>query len=107
MKMEFKDELSISSNTARHCTTWALSDPTTSEFEKSCDHTHNEFCPEVWLCHALMVLLYITFKCELRANSLAKYKDLVEKLFPGDSFEDREMRFDMNDQVNSIKVGHH
>ena len=40
----------------------------------------------------------------MRAVALDENKQLVEKLFPGDSFEDREMRFDMEENINSIRV---
>ena len=40
----------------------------------------------------------------MRATSLDKFKQLVEKLFPGDSFEDREMRFEMIENINCIEV---
>ena len=46
----------------------------------------------------------IKLQCEVRATSLIKFKQLVEKLFPGDSFEDREMRFDMLENINCIEV---
>ena len=47
LKMDFKDELGISSHVARHCTTWALSDSQEARFANSCDHKHDEFCAEV------------------------------------------------------------
>ena len=43
-------------------------------------------------------------QCEMRAVALDQFKQIVVKLFPGDSFEDREMRFDMTENINSIVV---
>ena len=43
-------------------------------------------------------------QCEMRAVALDQFKQIAVKLFPGDSFEDREMRFDMTENINSIVV---
>ena len=43
-------------------------------------------------------------QCEMRTVALDQFKQIVVKLFPGDSFEDREMRFDMTENINSIMV---
>ena len=97
LKMGFKDELSVASEVSRHCTSWALSDP--KVFWKLWIPTWQFLCTS-----NLDSMILKSSHCEMRAVALDENKQLVEKLFPGDSFEDREMRFDMEENINSIRV---
>lgn len=55
LKFEIKGNLSMESPCIDHCTTYNLSDPSSTVFEQRCNHEHNAGCDECGLVERAMV----------------------------------------------------
>lgn len=55
LKFEIKGHLSMESPCIDHCTTYSLSDPSSTVFEQRCNHEHNAGCDECGIVERAMV----------------------------------------------------
>ena len=86
LKQDYKNEIRKSSNVAGHCINFSLSDPKERHFSFLCDHQHSSYCVH----------------CESRSKLHDIYSKLVDKLFPADCFEDRNVRFQREEDLANI-----
>ena len=84
---EIKNEVVAESRVGKHCFNFSLSDSSVREYAVTCSHPHDQYC-----C-----------SCEMRDKSLEQYRQLLMKLCPSDSFEDRQLRHKMIEDIDYIK----